>query len=162
STEISVLLASAFGTWEPPVVHRTSAASAVSSPRSQLLLVDLDADGRPDLVFVGNDQVSVEFGNPDATFRDPIFCPVPEAAAGVAFTPEETGPEILVVAGLSMPTPPPPPNVHLSPPTNPFPPRQVRPTTPPLAATLRNRSNVAIKLSGFELRGDFSQTNDCG
>ena len=162
NTEISVLLASALGTWQPPAVHRTSAASGGSSPRSQLLLVDLDADGRPDLVFVGNDQVSVEFGNPDATFRDPTFYPAPEATAGVLLNLDENGLQDLIVVGRSITILHTSPNVQLSAASSTFSPRQVRTVSPPLAATLRNRSNVPIRLSGFELSGDFSQANDCG
>src|SRR5262249_4855695 len=72
TTEISVLLASANGFWRSPVIYRTGITPAiVANTPARFLLVDLDADGHPDLVSFG-DQVSAQFGKADGTFEPPI------------------------------------------------------------------------------------------
>jgi hypothetical protein len=161
TTEISVLLASANGFWRSPVIYRTGITPAiVANTPARFLLVDLDADGHPDLVSFG-DQVSAQFGKADGTFEPPISY-LAQAMTGVALDLDGDGLLDLVGVGRTMTILHNSPSVSLTASNTRFSSRQLHTTSQPLSATLRNLGHVPLKVSGVQLTGDFSQTNDCG
>jgi len=164
SIEISILFGSSDGTWQQGKTYDAGSlqdASGAASDLSRIVLADLDGDGKLDLISIGP-QVSVQLGNGDGSFGSPVLYPISGGTAGVAADFDGDGFLDLAIAGRSMTILRNSPTAVLSGASGVFPARQVHTVSSPVTAVLSNPNHLALRLSGLQITGDFSQSSDCG
>jgi hypothetical protein len=163
---ISVLLGNGDGTFQPYVEYDVGQAPY------QIATVDLDGDGKLDLVVVNDgfsgSSISVLFGNGDGTFQPQVVFPVTADRTIIAADFNDDGRADLAIldqanSKISLLTQI--PSVNLSATALSFPNQIVGTTSSPQTVTLTNASNTTLTISSISVTGanstHFAQTNTC-